>query len=77
VQPVALSFMDRPPGRPSLAPCYIGDDTLMGSIWRTLTAPGIVAVVRYGQPQQAQGRDRRAWAVDLREAVKGLRASGR
>lgn len=77
VQPVALSFMDRRTGQTSLAPCYIGDDTLIGSIWRTLTTPGIVAVVRYGQPQQAQGRDRRAWAVDLREAVKGLRASGR
>ena len=73
VQPVALSFMDARTGQTSLAPCYIGDDTLIGSIWRTLTTPGIVAVVRYGEPQHAQGRDRRAWAVDLRAAVMGLR----
>lgn len=73
VQPVALSFMDARTGQTSLAPCYIGDDTLIGSIWRTLTTPGIVAVVRYGEPQHAQGRDRRAWAVDLRDAVAGLR----
>ncbi len=75
VQPVALSFLDGRTGAPTLAPCYIGDDTLIGSIWRTLTTPGTVAVVRYGQPQQAQGRDRRVWAADLREAVAALRGS--
>jgi 1-acyl-sn-glycerol-3-phosphate acyltransferase len=76
MQPVALSFMDARTGQTSLAPCYIGDDTLIGSIWRTLTTPGIVALVRYGEPQHAQGRDRRVWAVDLREAVAALRTSG-
>jgi 1-acyl-sn-glycerol-3-phosphate acyltransferase len=52
---------------------YIGDDTLVGSIWRTLAGPPFVAVVRFGVPQEAQGRDRRQWAADLREAVGALR----
>jgi len=73
VQPVALSFLDSKTRAPSLTPCYIGDDTLVGSLWRTVTGPPITAVVHYGAPQAAQGRDRRAWAADLRSAVDALR----
>ena len=73
VQPVALSFIDVATGQPSLAPCYINDDTLFGSIWRTLTAPRIAAVVTYGEPQPAEGRERRAWAAELRAEVMRLR----
>jgi 1-acyl-sn-glycerol-3-phosphate acyltransferase len=73
VQPVALSFLDTSTGATSLAPCYIGDDSLIGSIWRTLAARSITAVVHYGQPQAAQGRDRRTWARQLRSVVDALR----
>jgi 1-acyl-sn-glycerol-3-phosphate acyltransferase len=73
VQPVALQFIDAVTGGTSLTPCYIGDDTLVESIWRTLSGPRITAVVSYGMPQAAQGRDRRAWARDLRSAVGDLR----
>jgi 1-acyl-sn-glycerol-3-phosphate acyltransferase len=73
--PVALRFADAISGERSLAPCYIDDDTLLGSIWRTLCTPGIAAVVTFGEPQLAQGRDRRAWATDLRAAVERLRAT--
>ena len=73
VQPVALSFIDAGTRAPSLSPCYIGDDTLLGSIWRTLSGPPLAAVVHYGQPQKAQGRNRREWAGDLRAAVEDLR----
>ena len=73
VQPLALRFVDARTGEPTLAPCYIGDDNLIASVWRTLTAPPIVAVVHFGQPQQAEGRERRQWARDLREAVQALR----
>lgn len=73
VQPVALQFVDRHTGERSLAPCYIGDDTLWVSFWRTLTAPGIVVHVAFGEPQEAQGRDRRAWAGDLRASIGQLR----
>jgi 1-acyl-sn-glycerol-3-phosphate acyltransferase len=73
VQPMSIKFVDAKSGEPSFAPCYIGDDTLIGSIWRTLTAPPIQAVVHFGEPQQAQGRDRRAWARDLRQDILQLR----
>ncbi len=72
-QPVAMSFIDSKTGATSLTPCYIGDDTLVASIWRTLSGPPITAVVRYGAPQMAEGRDRRAWAAQLRESVVQLR----
>jgi 1-acyl-sn-glycerol-3-phosphate acyltransferase len=72
-QPVALSFVDAATGRPSFAARYIDDDTLVGSLWRTLAAPPLAAVVAFGRPQHADGRDRRAWAAALREAVMRLR----
>lgn len=73
VQPVGLSFLDTSSRAMSRAPSYVGDDTLLGSVWRTLGARAITAVVRYGQPQLAQGRNRRTWAGDLRSAVEALR----
>ena len=76
VQPLALRFVDARSGELTLAPCYIGDDTLIASVWRTLRAPPIVAVVHFGAPQEAQGRDRRQWARELREAVQTLRETG-
>ncbi|MDB5884454.1 MAG: lyso-ornithine lipid acyltransferase [Polaromonas sp.] len=74
-QPVGLRFMDMASGQTSHAPSYIGDETLLGSIWRTLCAPPIVAVVHYGDAQLAEGRDRRAWSEQLRGAVDVLRQS--
>lgn len=73
VQPVALRFIDSKTRETSLTPCYIGDDTLVGSVWKTLTGPPVTAVVTWGEPQDANGRDRRAWAGDLRSAVDSLR----
>jgi len=73
VQPVALSYVDAASGRTSFAPCYIDDDTFVGSIWRTVSTIGMAARVNYGTPQVADGRDRRAWAAALREAVVQLR----
>ena len=73
VQPVALQFIDRATGQASFAPCYINDDTLMGSVWRTLVTPGITVVITFGELQLAEGRDRRAWALALRQAVSDLR----
>lgn len=74
VQPVAMRFVEQASGQQSLAPCYIDDDTLLGSIWRTLTAPQLCAIVTFGEPQTADGRDRRSWAVDVRAAVEELLA---
>lgn len=73
VQPVALQFIDQATGLRSAAPCYVGDDSLAGSVWRTLRSSGIAVVISYGQPQLAEGRDRRAWAVSLRHDIEALR----
>ena len=75
VQPVGLRFVDKASGQTSYAPSYIGDETLIGSIWRTLCAPPIAAVVHYGEPEWAEGRDRRAWSHQLRNTVDALRQS--
>lgn len=74
VLPLALRFMEGRTGLPSQAMSYIDDETLVGSVWRTLHARGLRARVVFGTPQQAAGRDRRAWARDLHAAVDALRA---
>ena len=76
VLPVALRFVDAS-GQHSLAPCYIHDDTLLGSLWRTLCSPGLAAVITFGEPESHQGRDRRAWASEVRQTITELRAAGR
>ena len=73
VQPVAINFIDIQSGKLTTAPGYINDDTLLVSVWRTLCTPGIAVVINFGTPQTAQGRDRRAWAAQVREAVEQLR----
>jgi 1-acyl-sn-glycerol-3-phosphate acyltransferase len=73
VQPVGLRFVDQATGEDSVGPLYLGDDTLLTSLWRTLAGPPFVAHVRFGEPQQAEGRDRRQWAHDLHAAVDALR----
>lgn len=73
VLPVGLGYVDVERGGRHDAPLFIGDTTLLQSLWNTLRATGVQAVVHYGEPQRAEGRDRRTWAADLREAVATLR----
>ncbi len=73
VQPVALDFLDAKTREISMGPIYIGDDTLVVSLWRALTSAPITAVVTFGEPQMNDGRNRRVWAEDLRSAVDALR----
>ena len=72
IQPIALQFLDAQTQQVSLAPCYHHDDTLLSSLWRTLCAPPLLAQVRYGDTQHAQGRSRRVWAQDLQATVARL-----
>lgn len=72
VQPLALRFVDGHSGQTSQAPRYVDDDTLLSSVWATLTARGLQAEVTVGSPSHAKGRDRRTWAADLRTEVKAL-----
>ena len=55
------------------APVFVGDTTLVASIWNVLSADGLQAVVHYGQPEACLGRDRRTWAQQAREEVDRLR----
>lgn len=71
VQPVALRYLQRDSGAVHPGPVYVGEDTLLASVWRTLQSDTVRAVVRYGPPQHAAGRDRRAWAEALHTAVQG------
>ncbi len=73
VQPVGLRYSDRSTGATSYAPSYVGDETLLGSIWRTLSADGLDAVVHYGELQPTQGLDRRTLAARTRSSIEGLR----
>jgi 1-acyl-sn-glycerol-3-phosphate acyltransferase len=72
IQPVAMQFIDAQTQEVSLAPCYRDDDTLVSSLWRTLCAPSLLAQVRYGDKQHADGRNRREWAQDLQVTVAQL-----
>jgi 1-acyl-sn-glycerol-3-phosphate acyltransferase len=73
VQPVGLRFVDRATGADSQGPLYLADDTLVGSIWRTIAGPAFEARVNFGEAQSSQGRQRRQWAAELRAAVDALR----
>lgn len=72
VQPVALRFEYAADSQPSLAPCYIDDDTLMGSVWRTLVAPKQQVVLNFGQLQHCEGRNRQTWALHAQAEVMRL-----
>jgi 1-acyl-sn-glycerol-3-phosphate acyltransferase len=76
VQTVALRFVDAASGTTSHAVSYMGDESLVGSIWRTLRARDKCAVLAFGTTQRADGRDRRAWAKDLREEIVAMRRAG-
>ena len=75
VQPAALRFADAATGETSFAPRYIDDDNLVASLWRTLCAPPLVAILRFGTPQAPGGRERRAWAAALHAEVRALMLS--
>jgi 1-acyl-sn-glycerol-3-phosphate acyltransferase len=70
VQTVAIRFIDTASGQPSHAPLFVGDDTLLRSVWRVLRSSSITAVLHFGESQLAEGRDRRAFAADLRSAIQ-------
>ena len=53
-------------------PVYTGDTTLLASMWRTVSATQLQARLCWGEPEHAQGRDRRTWAQALRGEVSRL-----
>ena len=75
VQPIALSFIDLATGKTSQAASFVGDETLVSSLWNTLKASNLAAVATYGVRQFCNGRDRRTWAADLRTEIASLKVS--
>ncbi len=77
IQPVALQYLQAKTGQRSKAVSYVGDETLVGSVWRTVASPHAIAVrISFGTPQLCAGRDRRVWAQDLAHAIEQMRRSG-
>jgi len=72
VQALAIRYEDALTRHQSLAPSYCGNDTLVGSIYRTLFAAPLRATLRFGQAQTAGDRTRRAWASDAHAKVASL-----
>jgi 1-acyl-sn-glycerol-3-phosphate acyltransferase len=54
------------------APVYAGDTSLFASMWQTAGAIDLQATLHWGEPDRAQGRDRRTWAEALRTEVARL-----
>jgi 1-acyl-sn-glycerol-3-phosphate acyltransferase len=75
IQPIALSFKDTVTGQISQAASFVGDETLLGSLWNTLKSCNLAAVATYGVPQWANGRDRRTWAADLSTEIASLKST--
>ena len=73
VQPAGLRYLEAGSGAASRAPCYVDDEPLLTSLWRTLSAPPLLAVLTFGAPQTAGERDRRRFAADLQREVDRLR----
>lgn len=71
VQPLLVQYADHQ-GHRAQHVRYIDDDTLVASVWRVMCAPCTLAHVRWGPTQHSDGRDRRAWAHDLRQSLLSL-----
>lgn len=72
VLPTALRYVDARSGQTSQAVSFVGDESLVDSLWRTACASGLQVHVAWGQPELDAGRDRRTWAKDLQQQVHAL-----
>jgi 1-acyl-sn-glycerol-3-phosphate acyltransferase len=68
VQPVALRFLEAN-GALSMSPVYIGDDTLLSSVWRMLRADPVTASLEFMPPMSTDGLDRRGLAAHLQDLI--------
>jgi 1-acyl-sn-glycerol-3-phosphate acyltransferase len=69
VQPVAIGFSDARDAV-SRAVEFVGDTTLLQSLWRVAAGEGVVAHVRLLPAQPSSGAERRALAAQLRERIE-------
>jgi 1-acyl-sn-glycerol-3-phosphate acyltransferase len=68
IQPVALRFSDAH-GAVSAAVEFVGDTTLLESLWRVAGGDGVVARIRLLPPLPSAGADRRMLAESLRGRI--------
>ena len=69
VQPVLLRFAE--PGHPvSPTAAFVGDMTLLGSVWRVLTARGLVVHMEVLPEQFAEAHDRRSLSEAVRARIQ-------
>jgi 1-acyl-sn-glycerol-3-phosphate acyltransferase len=73
VQAIGLTYLDAQSGGQSHATDYIGDTSLLSSVWATVTAKPLCARVNFGPHLATQGLDRRTIAALAREQVTALR----
>jgi 1-acyl-sn-glycerol-3-phosphate acyltransferase len=75
VQPAVLHYAE--PGVPfSLAVQFLGQTTLLQSVWRIARARGLAVQVQLLPPQGSEHADRRALAETLREQIAASLAAG-
>jgi 1-acyl-sn-glycerol-3-phosphate acyltransferase len=75
VQAVALRYRDTVTGQTSLAPSYIGDETLLTSLWRTLQCRRLGVDIRFGVPVDASHAARKALSQGLQQEVARLHSA--
>ena len=68
VHPVTLQYFDAD-GRRSKDVSYIGDETLVGSVWQLLGAESVLTRLRFGAGESTAGRHRRELADALHSTV--------
>ena len=74
MQPIGLRYGQ--PGQPdSPAASFVGNDTLVSSLWRVASAQGLSVTVIHGRPERALGRSRHEMAAALRQRIQSLRQS--
>ena len=72
VLPAALRYVDARSGHTSQAVSFVGDESLVASLWHTACASGLQVRLAWGQPDLDAGRERRTWAKDLQQQVHAL-----
>jgi len=74
VQPVALFYAEQHTGRYSRAAAYVGDETMVGSLWRICAAPRLRVELHYLNPLQS---DNRRWLAEQTRAAIAARLAER
>lgn len=69
VQPLALRYRNKD-GRHAAAPVYCGDTTLLQSLWRLASVPGVQAHLEILPPLDGQNAERRRLAAEAERAIR-------